>query len=60
MKIAEKLEEIDNFFEISGDSPSDPIAKKPTKEQLEWSAAVAVGQKKMVDDYQLNGWPILS
>ncbi len=54
-EIAEKLEEIDNFFEISGDSPSDPIAKKPTKEQLEWSAAVAVGQKKMVDDYQLNG-----
>lgn len=50
-----KLEEINHFFKISGDSPSDPIAKKPTEEQLEWSAAVAVAQEKMVEAYNLNG-----
>jgi len=32
-----KLEEVHEMFEISGDSPSDPIAKKPSEEQLEWS-----------------------
>lgn len=32
-EVQEKLKEIQDFFEISGDSPSDPIAKKPTEEQ---------------------------
>ena len=49
-----KCEEIENFFEISGDSPSDPIAKKPTKEQLLWSAKVAVAQEAMVKDKNLD------
>ncbi len=50
----EKLELINTFFEISGDSPSDPIAKKPTEEQLEWSARVACAQEKMVRDRRLD------
>ncbi len=41
-----KLDEINKFFQISGDSPSDPIARKPSEEQLEWSAKVAVAQRK--------------
>ena len=45
---------IEEFFEISGDSPSDPIAKKPTDEQLAWSARVAVAQEKMVRDRDLD------
>ena len=45
---------IEEFFEISGDSPSDPIAKKPTEEQLLWSAKVAVAQEKMVKDRDLD------
>lgn len=53
-EVKEKLNEISEFFEISGDSPSDPIAKKPTEEQLEWSAKVAVGQEKMVRDRNLD------
>ena len=48
--VKEMKERIGSFFEISGDSPSDPIAKKPTEEQLEWSARVAVAQEKMVDE----------
>lgn len=46
---------INEFFTISGDSPSDPIAKKPTEEQIEWSATIAAAQLKLVEAYQLNG-----
>ncbi|MCR5053224.1 MAG: L-fucose/L-arabinose isomerase family protein [Lachnospiraceae bacterium] len=52
--VKEMKERIGSFFEISGDSPSDPIAKKPTEEQLEWSARVAVAQEKMVRDRDLD------
>ncbi|MCL2812434.1 MAG: L-fucose/L-arabinose isomerase family protein [Clostridia bacterium] len=50
----EKLEEIRAFFEISGDSPSDPLVKKPTDEQLLWSAKVAAAQEQMVRDFDLD------
>lgn len=50
----EMLDIIHSFFEISGDSPSDPIAKAPTEEQLSWSARVAVAQEKMVRDRDLD------
>lgn len=53
-EVKDKLELINNFFEISGDSPSDPIAKKPTDEQLHWSAKVAAAQEKMVRDRNLD------
>ncbi|MCD7819056.1 MAG: L-fucose/L-arabinose isomerase family protein [Lachnospiraceae bacterium] len=53
-EVADKLMQIREFFEISGDSPSDPIAKKPTEEQLLWSAKVALAQEKMVQDRGLD------
>ena len=53
--ISKKLEEINHFFTISGDSPSDSIAKKPTPMQMEWSARVAAAQEKLVEAYDLNG-----
>ena len=53
-EVEKKLEQIQSFFEISGDSPSDPIAKKPTQEQLTWSAKVAIAQEKMVLDRNLD------
>lgn len=53
-EVKAKLEEIHDFFEISGDSPSDPIAKKPTQEQLDWSARVAAAQEKLVMEYDLD------
>ena len=53
-EVAKKIEQIEAFFEISGDSPSDPIAKKPTPEQLAWSAKVAVAQEAMVKDRKLD------
>jgi L-arabinose isomerase len=47
-------ERIAAFFEISGDSPADPIAKRPTEEQLDWSAKVAVAQQRLADDFALD------
>jgi L-arabinose isomerase len=47
-------ERIAAFFEISGDSPADPIAKRPTEEQLDWSAKVAVAQQRLTDDFALD------
>lgn len=51
---AQKRQEIEKMFEISGDSPSDPLVKAPTDEQLEWSAKVAAAQEKMVKEYDLD------
>ena len=53
-EIAQKRSEIETFFEISGDSPSDPRVKAPTKEQLDWSATVAAAQERMVEEYDLD------
>ncbi|REE87513.1 L-arabinose isomerase [Paenibacillus taihuensis] len=53
-EVAAKLEEVYEMFEVSGDSPSDPIAPKPTEEQLDWSARVAVAQEKLVRAYDLD------
>ncbi len=49
-----KLDQIHEMFEISGDSPSDPLVKKPSDEQLAWSAQVAAAQEKMVLEYDLD------
>lgn len=53
-EIQSKMKQVNEFFQISGDSPSDPIAKKPTSEQLEWSCKVAAAQEKMVKEYDLD------
>lgn len=53
-EVRAKLAEVHEMFQISGDSPSDPIAKKPTDEQLEWSCKVAAAQEKLVRAYDLD------
>lgn len=53
-EVKAKMEEVYQMFEISGDSPSDPIAKKPTEDQMEWSCKVAVAQEKLVREYDLD------
>ncbi|MEG2286495.1 MAG: L-fucose/L-arabinose isomerase family protein [Ruthenibacterium sp.] len=47
-EIREKQALVQDFFDISGDSPSDPIAKKPTDEQLVWACKVAAAQEALV------------
>ena len=53
-EVAAKLNEIKSMFEISEDSPSDPLARRPEPEQLEWSARVAAAQERMVSDFNLD------
>lgn len=50
----EKRRLVERFFEISGDSPSDPIARKPTPEQLDWACTVAAAQERLVREKDLN------
>ena len=54
-EVAEKRAEVERFFTISGDSPSDPIAKKPTEEQLDWACRVAAAQARLVKARRLDG-----
>ena len=53
-EIAAKREEIADFFRISETDAADPLAQKPTEEQLNWSAKVAVAQEKMVKEFDLD------
>ncbi|WP_281885566.1 L-fucose/L-arabinose isomerase family protein [Paenibacillus sp. YYML68] len=53
-EVKAKLEEVHAMFDISGDSPSDPIARKPTEDQLEWACRVAAAQEKLVREYDLD------
>lgn len=53
-EIAAKEQQILDFFEISGDSPSDPIAKKPSAQQLQWSCKVAAAQERLVRERNLD------
>lgn len=54
-EIREKQKEIEEFFIISDDKSADPLAKKPTQEQLDWSAKVAAAQERLVKEYDLDG-----
>ncbi len=53
-EVAAKREEVNAMFEISGDSPADPIARKPTEEQMAWSCRVAAAQEKLVRNFELD------
>ena len=54
-EIARKAEETRDIFDISEDSPSDPLAKKPAPEQMDWACRVAVGLDHLVEDFDLDG-----
>ena len=54
-EIARKGEETRGIFDISEDSPSDPLAKKPSAEQMDWACRVAVGLDHLVEDFHLDG-----
>jgi L-arabinose isomerase len=54
-EIHQKEEEVRSIFEISEDSPSDPLAKKPTKEEMTWACQVAAGLDRLVADFDLDG-----
>lgn len=53
--ILAKKQEVESIFDISEDSPSDPLAKKPRPEEMEWACRVAVGLDKLSADFDLQG-----
>ncbi|WP_099468508.1 L-fucose/L-arabinose isomerase family protein [Konateibacter massiliensis] len=55
-EIRKKREEIQEFFRISEDDAADPLAKKPTEEELDWSAKVAAALEKLILEYDLDAF----
>ena len=53
-EVAAKRDEVLEMFEISGDSPSDPIARRPTDDQMDWSCRVAAAQERLVREHDLD------
>ncbi|MED4910984.1 L-fucose/L-arabinose isomerase family protein [Brevibacillus centrosporus] len=53
-EVRKKLAQVQEMFTISEDSPADPIAKRPTEEQMQWSCRVAAAQEKLVREYDLD------
>jgi L-arabinose isomerase len=53
--VAAKRSEAGSIFEISQDSPSDPLAKKPAPEEMKWACRVAVALDRLVADFDLQG-----
>ncbi len=54
-EIRQKEKQVKDMFLISEDSPSEKLAKKPTKEALNWSYRVAAAQEKLVNERKLDG-----
>jgi L-arabinose isomerase len=53
--VAAKRREARSIFDISQDSPSDPLARAPKPEQMEWACRVAVALDRLVADFDLHG-----
>ncbi len=43
------------LFDISEDIPSDPLARKPTDDEMNWACRVAAGLDRVVSDFDLHG-----
>jgi L-arabinose isomerase len=43
------------IFEIAEDSPTDPLARKPTPEAMSWACRVAAGLERLAEDFHLDG-----
>ena len=49
-----KRDEVEEMFAISADDAGDPIARKPTEAQMDWSCRVAAAQERLVRDHDLD------
>ena len=54
-QVRAKRDEALSLFEVSEDSPSDPLAKKPKPEEMEWACRVAAGLDALATDFDLHG-----
>ncbi|MFB3815090.1 MAG: arabinose isomerase [Terriglobales bacterium] len=53
-EVESKREEVLRIFEVSGDSPSDPLARRPSQEQLEAACRSSVALDNLVHEYDLD------
>ncbi len=53
-EIRQHLDLVHQAFEFSEDSPSDPLARTPRPEDLEWAARVSVGLDALRRDFALD------
>ena len=53
-EVRQHLDMIRTSFEISADSPSDPLARAPHLDDLEWAARVSVGLDALRRDFALD------
>ncbi len=51
---AAKRAEVDDVFVISEDVPADPLAKRPTSEQMDWACTVAAATERLVREHDLD------
>ena len=54
-EISAKEDETLKLFDLSEDSPADPLATKPSPEARDWAYRVAVGLDRLVEDFDLDG-----
>ena len=54
-EVKRKKREVQEAFEISGESPSDELARAPTAKQMNWAGRVAVALDRLVADFDLDG-----
>ena len=54
-EVEEKLQEMEEFFQIAVSESADPRNQRPTEEQMQWSAKVAAAQERLVKEFELDG-----
>jgi L-arabinose isomerase len=54
-EIRAKQAEAERLFAVSEDSPGDPLAKKPTPEEMAWACRVASGLDRLAARFDLHG-----
>lgn len=54
-EVMAKRREAEAIFDVSQDSPSDPLAKKPPEEDFNWACQVAVGLDRLTEQFDLQG-----
>lgn len=54
-EIRAKQAEAERLFTVSEDSPGDPLAKKPTPEEMAWACRVASGLDRLAARFDLQG-----
>jgi L-arabinose isomerase len=54
-QIHERQDAVAQIFDISEDSPADPLAKKPRPQEMEWACRVSIGLDQLARDFDLHG-----